>query len=654
MKFSYNWLQTFFDKKLPDPHELAERLTMHSFEVEAVAGSDGDSVFTIDVLPNRAHDCLSHYGIAREIATLYNIPLSRDLLRDTTVPDWPIADRLSVIVEDPALCLRYSALVIENVSVGPSPDWLVARLAAIGQRSINNIVDATNYVMFTLGQPLHAFDLKKFALSGGEVEIGVRRAQAGEKLMTLDDAERELPEGTLLIVDGATKNPIGIAGIKGGKDSGVDEHTEHLIIESANFDPVQIRQTARKLGIRTDASVRFEHGISPELTLLALQEVVMLIKEIAGETAKVVGLVDTYPAPSKTTAVMVETAKVNELLGASLPADEIGAVLRRLGFLYEVQGDRLVVTPPYERLDIVIAEDVIEEIGRIVGYEKILPVKLPALQTQAVMNKKAYYITLIRRLLVDRGFSEVYTYAFGDTGTIRVANPIASDKQFLRQNLALGLSRALEYNGRHADLLGLDGIKIFEIGTVFDADRELTVVGIAVAKTDAKGTHEQESQSALLDVLQALEVRHPEEIRKSGAEGIFEIDLETLMVNAPEPSMQDRKEIAVKSTSEHIEKRFKPISPYPFVLRDIAVWVAVSAEVPTPTAEAVMSVITEKAGALLVQKRLFDTFQKDGRISYAFRLVFQSHEKTLTDDEVGLIMWNVTTALNEREGWEVR
>jgi phenylalanyl-tRNA synthetase beta chain len=644
MKISYNWLQSFFDQKLPDPKEVAERLTSHSFEVEGLEQlSGGDAIFDIDVLPNRAHDCLSHYGIAREIAALWEIPLARDPLR-AALPSWPSAERLAVFVSDENFCPRYSALLIENVQVGPSPDWLVERLAALGQRSINNIVDATNYVMLSIGQPLHAFDFKKLTITAGAASIGVRPARAGEKIVTLDEAERALPEGTLLVVDGGSDTAIAIAGIKGGMATAIDAHTEHIVLESANFAPVSTRKSAQALGLRTDASTRFEHAISAELTLHALREAATLIGDIAGGKTVVGGLTDVYPTPEVPRMVEFSAVQTNNLLGTAFATADIAKLLERLGFRHEIDAtkDSIIVTTPFERLDIAISEDVIEEVGRVAGYGSIEATALPKPDKATTINKRAYYMETTRDFFVERGFSEVYTYAFTGEGNIALANPIASDKGFLRPNLTSGLEKALELNVRNADLLGLDAIRMFEIGTVFRTEGERVVLGIGLRY--AGGDKRQKGVDAELgQIVAELAELLGANIAAAPINGIVEIDLDAFVAALPEPKSYTWLE-QPKTTP-----RYKRPSAYPFVLRDIAVWVP--EDVST---DDIIAIITEKAGELLVEHRLFDEYHKDGRISYAFRLVFQSKEKTLTDDEVGLIMWQITAVLQEREGWEVR
>jgi len=288
MKFSYNWLQSFFKKKLPKPEKLAELLTAHSFEVAAVEKSGKDWMLDIDILPNRAGDCFSHLGIAREIAAILNFKLQLPISEPKEEKKIKAKDLVSVEVKHKWACPRYTAKVITDVKVDSSPAWLKERLKTCGLRPINNIVDIANYVMLETGQPLHAFDAGK--LEGGK--IIVRFAKEKEKITTLDGQKFDLDPEVLVIAD--EKKPVGIAGIKGGKIPEIDRKTKIVVLESANFSSQVIRQGSRKLNLKTDASLRFEHGIDPNLTEFAVNRAAFLIQKIAkGNAAK--GTVDIYP-----------------------------------------------------------------------------------------------------------------------------------------------------------------------------------------------------------------------------------------------------------------------------------------------------------------------------------------------------------------------
>lgn len=328
MLVSYKWLQTYFEESLPPAEELAELLTMRAFEVENVEQKGDDYILDIDVLPNRAHDCLSHRGIARELAVLLKLKIKEQKSK-LQIKSKELEEELKIKINEPDLCRRYMGRKIEEVNVGPSPDWLKERLEAIGQKSINNIVDATNYVMFDTGQPLHAFDADK--VEGG---IVVRVAQAREKITTLDGKEVELDESILVIAD--DKEPLAIAGVKGGEKAEVDEGTTNIILEAANFAPVSVRKTSRKLHILTDSSKRFENEITPEMAGWGMEEAVVLIAEIAGDGDTQIGdIVDVYPIKANPYKVGVSLDEINSLLGVNISKKEVEDILNRFGFGYE-------------------------------------------------------------------------------------------------------------------------------------------------------------------------------------------------------------------------------------------------------------------------------------------------------------------------------
>src|SRR3989344_451964 len=324
MRISREWLQTYFDKELPKAEALAEALTFHAFEIESVE----NNILDVKVTPNRGHDCLSHRGIAKELSAILDIPLKRDPLRGAMELK-PTADSVMVSIENPELCPRYIAGYVRGITVGPSPEWLKKRLEAIGQKSINNVVDATNYVMFDLGQPLHAFDAGELKNKDSRFKIEVRAAKKGENMVTLDDKEYKLEPNNLVIADANAGAAIGIAGVKGGKPSGVSEETTNIILESANFDGVSVRKTAQALKLRTDASERFQQVISPELAAFGIRAAVDLIIELAG--GERVGFVDEYPSPLPSAEITVYSQKVNDVLGRSLAESDMADVCPRLG-----------------------------------------------------------------------------------------------------------------------------------------------------------------------------------------------------------------------------------------------------------------------------------------------------------------------------------
>jgi phenylalanyl-tRNA synthetase beta chain len=618
MKISRNWLQTFFETPLPDAVVLADALTFHIFEIDGIEEKGNDSVLDVKVTANRGHDCLSHYGVAKELSAILKLPLKEypHTLAISTIGEMK-TDALRVASETP-LCRRHINGLIRGVKVGPSPEWLVERLAAMGQRSINNIVDATNFVMFNIGQPTHVFDAAKLGTDENSAHVAtVREARTGESITTLDGKDLALSPGMLIIVDAADR-PLDIAGVKGGKQAELDANTTDIVIEAANFDGVSVRKTAAALKLRTDASARFEQGLSPELAAYGMRAVAELIREIAG--GEIVGFADLYPQPQKIEPVSVTLAQTNAVLGTNLAAADIADVFTRLGLIYQTSeekgSDTFTVTPPFERLDLVIPEDLIEEVGCIVGYDTVPEVELPEGQTQAVANEACAWAERIRAHLTAQGFSEVFTSVFADTGERLVANKVDGVRPYLRTNLSDGLADALERNIRIKDLLGVEQVKLFEIGTVWRNGNEEIIYDLAVEKLKKHKTAEDYKQE--LDEI----LHHTQNL---GSDTSYA------------PSYNTPPEV-----------QYRPFSKYPFIVRDIAMWT------PTGTdADAVLADVRAQAGELCVRAALFDRFEKEGRVSLAFRLVFQSFEKTLTDDEVNDIMERIPASLAARS-FEIR
>jgi phenylalanyl-tRNA synthetase beta chain len=598
MLVSKHWLQKFFETPLPESEALGAAITFHAFEIDGINSKDGDDIFDIKITPNRGHDCLSHRGIAKEVSAILKIPLAHDPLSETPVLA-PVTDKIKVTIEDADFCPRYIAGYIKGVSVGPSPEWLRRNLESLGQRSINNIVDATNFVMFNIGQPVHAFDAAKLAQKDGSYSIAVRAARAGEKMMALDNKEYAFTEAMSVIADAYADVAVGIAGIKGGMPAGVTESTKDIIIEVANFAGVPVRRTAAALKLRTDASARYEQVLAPTLASFGMHLVAELIQKIAG--GEVVGFVDMYPAPQKEMQVSVSLEKINNVLGTSLTGAEASDVFMRLGFAYKEEGDVFDVIVPSERLDITIAEDLIEEVVRIIGYDKISETMLPPLDVVPAINASFNATEHAREDLMARGYSEVYTSVFAEAGERAVLNKVDSVLPFMRTTLVDGLTEALKKNMPNKDLLGLKEIKLFEIGYVWKDGKETLMLGTVSEKEAVK--------EYVLEVMAA-----------------------------------DSYEVLPLSTATN----YKPFSKYPYMVRDIAMWVPASTD-----AQVVMEQIAKEVGELLQKISLFDRFEKGEKISLAYRLIFQSFDRTLTEVEVNEIMAKIAETLKAK-GFEIR
>lgn len=825
MKVNYSWLQKYFDKKLPSVEEVAESLTFKAFEIESIEKLGKDTIIDIDVLPNRASDSLSHYGIAKELSVIFGLPLKNDIFKEK-INLFPESKLLSVKIEDEKVCRRFTGAVLKNIKVKESPDWLKKSLESLGQKSINNIVDATNYVMFDIGQPLHAFDLYKLKEDNGKYNITVRMALDKEEITTLTGDKYILSNKNLLITDGNNSKALAIAGIKGGKIAEVDDGTKNIIIECANFNPINIRRSSKFLKLRTDASTRFENNISTEVPHYGITNVVKLIQDIAGGDLE--GYVDVYSRKQPTYKVGVSLGEVNKLLGSKIEEYEIENILNEFSFEYEkvaprekiielsknlegvpykygasitndapnyfdcssftgylfvqagiaiprvaidqyvfgeevkkndikpgdlvfstngngsskeykftmlssgfevihkgpkeetfefstgtkVKGGvshcgiyigsgevihassdngvviekikeskhfknvvgyrkiinnndyRYVVIVPFERRDIKIKEDLIEEVGRIYGYEKIKPVVPDPLSTKIKVNKNFYYAEKIRGILTQRGFTEVYTYSFRDRGEVEIINVLSGDNKFLREELSSGIEKALNLNIKNAPLLGLENVNIFEIGKVFNKDSEYISLAIGIQSSDLKKNEKEtyftleKEMNLFFEKLNISERSFNEiglydgkvlqkSVAKSGE--ILEINFDKLIKKLPNPNKYNSLEKISEGTI------YSSISQYPFVLRDIAIWVPINISIKKVT-QTILNICARlgAAGATFVRITPFDKYEKVDKMSYAFHLVFQSSERTLFDEDVNKVMDEITRGLNNQEGWKVR
>jgi phenylalanyl-tRNA synthetase beta subunit len=604
MKVSYNWLK-WYVPDMPDAQKVADAIIFHAFEVEIVEPHGDDFILEIKTLPDRNHDCLSHMGIAKEVSAILDIPYNDPTPQYKIPPTVPAT--VSVDIQTPA-CRRYMGRVVRGIKVGPSPEWVVKHLESIGQRSINNIVDATNLTMFNCGQPVHALDLGKM-----QDGIIVRHANAGEKMALLGGEEKELNDSMAVISDGAG-NALAVAGVKGGKFAEVDSATTDIFLEVANFDPVSVRKTAKTLNIQTDSTKRFENDLSPELASYAMTELSALLFEMfPGATFE--EMIDIYPNPQQPWTVTVDAEYINKKLGTDFSVEEIENVWKRLKFEYIKEGNNFRITPPALRLDLTAPHDFVEEVGRIMGYDRVQAV-LPGKIFESKINEIFYNILAVKKHFIDIGYSEVMTYTFRNKGDVELLKT-ASDKKFLRTNLKDGMEESLKANTLNAPFLGIDTVKIFEIGTVFSKDAE----EIHVAYSEKKQ--------------------------------IIEITLDEFCVKN-NITVGDSYDGLLGDSVEESQK-FVPWSVYPFMTRDVAVWTNGGED------KEKLYAIVSGADLLISEPRLVDEFTKpaspagrDGRTSYAYRLVFQSYDRTLTDEEIGKIMDGIYAKIAENKDWEVR
>ena len=694
MKISYNWLKEYLSK-LPKPQKLAELLTAHSFEVKNLeeirnpkSEIRNDFIFDIDILPNRAHDCLCYFGIAKECAAICGLKFKIPSFAKATEGKQKTTDFIKVEVEDKDSCLRYVARVLIDIKVEKSPKWLKEKLESIGQKSINNIVDAANYVMFEMGQPLHAFDYDK--LEKGK--IIVRKAKKGEKIITLDNEEYEL-DGELIIAD--SKSPLALAGIKGGKKAEISSKTKTIVLESANFDYTSIRNSSQKIGLRTDASIRFEYGIDPNLASEAMDRVASLIKEISkGKIAK--GIIDVYAKKIYPTKIKLDIKKVEKIIGMPIAKQEVKNKLKLLGF--EVD-DFLRVIVPTIRQDIKIQEDLIEEIVRLIGYDNIES-KAPLGLIGIVKTDGALtIINKVKTILEGAGFNEVYNFSFlGEDDFkkakvkkdeyIELENPLSIDLKYLRKDLIINILKNIKDN--YKQFWGDENtIKIFELGKVYHPTGDHSQGGGAIEKTMLAGAVVRQSEKIigenfyeLKGILDNLFIKlgisdywyddfgatpeHTDRIfwSKTATAEIKIGDKEIGFVGDINAEILDafgikRKVAMFNLNFEQLLKLveeeliYQPPSPYPAAMRDLAVLINKEDRVGD-----VIKIIDDAGGELVQDVDLFDMYEGEGipanKKNLAFHIIFQSYEKTLNDEEVDKIFRKIIKELEKNNCWKVR
>jgi phenylalanyl-tRNA synthetase beta chain len=645
----------------------------------------GDTILDIEVTPNRP-DFMSMLGMAWEVAAQTHVKVKEPDRIYAEAATATAAQRTSVTIEDRELCPRYLAGIVERVKVGPSPDWLQERLRAAGMRPINNVVDITNYVMLEMGQPLHAFDFRKL---GGQ-RIVVRRAVSGERLRTLDDVDRELTTDMLVIADAS--KPVAIAGVMGGSDAEVTATTTTVLLEAANFHAVNIRRTSGALNLRTEASIRFEKGLHPELAAAAAKRAMKLLVEIAGGRAAK-GLVDAYPAKRSDTRVVVTRHRIEQVLGVDLSTQQVRTALTELGFGCRwVPPDRYVVRAPYWRTDVTQADEVIEELARATGYDHVPAAALAGSIPPPIDDPVRRLRERLKDAAVAAGLQEVITYPLTTVETLsivqapemlethpplRLENPMSSEQAVMRTSLRASILQTIAANLRRER----GGVAVFETARAFlsqpddlPEERELLVGGVGGVHTgrwgepltdaldffDAKGALEEvfERCAAAVDfrpgeeygllrgrtaLLYAGDAQigvvgqvHPQVASRFDIEGdvfLFEIDIAGLLP-------------AVRGDVRH-----QPLSRFPEVIQDIALLVDTSVE-----AARVGSLI--ESVALITRARLFDVYEgaplPAGKRSLAYAVHFQSSEKTLTDAEVADARRRLVRRLEVELGAELR
>jgi phenylalanyl-tRNA synthetase beta chain len=680
MRLLLSWLRDFVDVKAP-AEEIGERLGLRGFELASIEPfGDDDAVIDFEITANRP-DCLSVIGLAREVATLYDLPLKTVRL---SAPAKATADKkpdLKVTIDDADLCPRYAAMVAEATGGSP-PAWMTTRLQAAGIRSISPIVDITNYVLIELGHPTHAFDLDKLA---GR-EIRVRLAAPGERLTTLDGIERALEPDMLVIAD--RDRAQAVAGVMGGALAEVSATTTTVAFESAYFKPASVRRTSKRLGLKTEASSRFERGADLNAPIVALERIAALMDQI-GAGRVLAPAVDVYPHARDGSRLHMRRARLTALLGAQVPDREVERILSRLGLAVTATPDGWDVIAPTFRVDLVREVDLIEEVGRHYGFDK-LPSTFPVVTAPAPPpDPRIPRDDLVRRVLTGAGLSEAVTFgiieakaveAFLGDGARRpvpLANPLSAKFDTLRPSLLPGLVDAVAHNRRH----GRDDVGLFEIGTRFSSEGETR--GVAIAWTgsvtpshwstapravdffDVKGIVEDLCEALSVTVRFApardgfLVAGQTASIVDAGGEPLGIIgQISPVTADARGLPRQDRVFVAewdldrLSAVRGPVQQAVRSLPRHPFVVRDLSI--VVSDALPAEIIRGTIQTAGSTTPARLTGVTFFDRYQgkgiPEGSISLSVRMTFQALDRTLTDAEVQASVEAVMTALMREHG----
>lgn len=633
-------------------------------------GDLADTVLELEVTPNRP-DCLSMAGVAREVAAITD-RTARITRSEVSESGAPADGEVSVTIDDPDLCPRYTARLVRGVKIGPSPQWLADKVAASGARPISNVVDISNLVMFELGQPLHAFDASTIALADGKRSISVRTARPGERLTTLDGQDRELAEDTLVIAD--PTGAIALAGVMGGADTEVTDDTVDILLESACFAPASVGRTSRRLALFSEASQRFERGVDPNGCVAALDRAAQLLTDVAGG-AVAPGVVDVYPRPAEPVVLSLRVQRLNAVLGTTLEVSDVARILIGLGLSVEGIGDVLTVTVPTFRPDLTREADLIEEVVRVHGMGEV-PSTLPAGRERiGGLSRGQSRRERIGAALRAAGLNEAITWAFGDpqdadrTGwvfgpderPVRLLNPMSVDQSVLRFSALPGLLRAVAHNRRH----GVADVHLYEIGSVWwtapgrKLPKERTVVAGVLAGAwsrpgwndappaldifDAKGVLESviEELGVARFKLRAADIpflqpgRSAEVLVGGDVVGwVGEVHprlVDTMEAGGPVAAFELQLKPLLKAARD--VRPFVDLPRFPAVKIDIAL--VVDEQV---TVEKAQQSISSAGGKLLEDVRLFDVYRgkgiEPGKKSLAFSLTYRDPERTLTDEEV--------------------
>lgn len=649
-------------KKLKLGMALAEALKMD------------DEILEFSILPNRAHDCLSHIGLAREICAMENRKFKiENSALEIKSPNQKI---LEVHIKDKKRCSRYIGAVLESVKVKPSPNWLQKRLLAAGMDPINNVVDITNYVMLEVGNPLHAFDFSQIQDSSDQtVKITVRRAKEQEKLELLDGKKIELIEDDLVIAN--NEKALALAGIKGGKNSGIGLETNKIVLEAANFCSFWIRKTRQRYGLNTESQMRFEKGLSPSLAEMAMARAIELLEKYA--EAKLVQVIDENYYQFQKQALMLDFSKVKKLLGQEIKFNQGRKILENLGFFTRKKGaGKLETVTPDWRLDIEGVNDLVEEIGRVVGYEKVASAALTASVMVPRENKKRLLEWEVKDLMTSQGFDELRNYSFyskkdalilgiNEKEHWRIIAPSSEDLALMRRGLMPMMLRKTKENTRY-----FDEFKLFELARVYQKNEKgepveelklmATIFNKKLSAEDLfyqiKGVAENIFDMLKIKKIYFQEGKNEAAFFQVGQEAIISANKKKIgrlgIVNSgiamkyalkkPTALLDLDFEFLFKLAKKQGRKKYQPLHKFPLVLRDISLFVP-----EFLTVESVEKKITQIAGKMLQKIELFDIFfdKRANQKSLAFHLSFGCNNRTLTGEEADELMKKIINDLNK-------
>ncbi|MBF0344064.1 MAG: phenylalanine--tRNA ligase subunit beta [Nitrospirae bacterium] len=682
MLLSLEWLSDFIDLN-DKPAKIADMLTMSGCEVESIEDIEQTVVFDLNITPNRS-DCLSVAGIARELAAITKVPLKGHVpynIQDER------ALNVAVEIQSPQLCYRYTGRVITGVQVSESPQWLKDRLRRSGVRSINNVVDITNYVMLERGQPLHAFDLSTIS---GKC-ISARALSRDVKIITLDGVERAISRGTLMICD--KKGPIAVAGVMGGLHTEVTETTTNIFLESACFNHASIRKTSKALNLSSESSYRFERGVDIESVPVALNRAAMLIQEICG--GDISKIIDVYPERFIPREISLTTEKLSRILGIDIGQDDVEDIFKRLCFDVKKENGRFIVTPPLYRGDIEIDADLIEEVARLYGYENI-PAKLPDTQFAVIKkSKRVENIDLLKNALRYAGFTEVINYSFvskdalnilsnsQQANCIVVKNPLRSDQSLLRTSIVSSLIQNFLYNLNH----GMPDVSIYEIGTVFFnkgenlPDERLKLAALSYY-SDVKRLWREpanlffQTKGLVQSILDELSITQYT-LRPSKEPFLMQdLSLDIWLDGLEEKcgfmgmlSPDVIKKMDIKTSSSEVAvlelyvdvlfsddtkiRRYTPLPKYPAIERDISLVVDNSTQ-----ALSIIELIQAYPDKLIESVEIFDYYRganlPEGKKSLAFHVRYRAIGRTLTEQEIDTLHNSIVKHVMEITGGSLR